>query len=691
MKQFILISLSIALLLLSLPGWAADNSKKIPAFDDVLALKSASSTQLSPDGKYVLFTIRECDWEENKYISQVWLLNVETKEKRQMTFSKEGSSNPAWKPGSHYFGFLSARDKDNITQVYEMYALGGEAHPLTKSKTNVNSFAWSPDGLSIAYTANDEPNKHDKAIEKKYGQFIEFEEKYDQNYLWLHDIKTEKAEKIVDRKDLNISSFSWSPDSKQIAFSATPDPRAESYIKSDIYIFHRSEQDKEKKIQHLVKNTGPDNNPIWSADGKFIAFSSNLGSEAYYENSHIAIIPATGGDIIDMTAELDEDADMIDWKGDYIWFSAFQGMNYHIFRTNTKTRKIEQFSLTNGITGFDASLSHKGDFLAYGNFDSHHFSELFFTSTKKWNPIQLTTFANQVKDWTLSTKEAIQWKSTDGTPITGVLIKPADFNPTKKYPLLVIIHGGPASISVPSYYDSMNSYYPIEQWAAKGAIILEPNYRGSSGFGVNFRKLNVRNLGVGDYQDVISGVDYLISLGYIDESRLGAMGWSQGGYISAFITTFSDRFKAVSVGAGISDWVTYYVNTDIPPFTRIYLKATPWDDMEIYKKTSPITYINSAKTPTLIQHGENDRRVPIPNAYKLYRGLKDKNIPVKFVIYKGFGHGINKPKEKRAVLKHNFEWFNLYIWNEKPTEEKFEDETTDPNQEKKQEKEKLLP
>jgi dipeptidyl aminopeptidase/acylaminoacyl peptidase len=239
---------------------------------------------------------------------------------------------------------------------------------------------------------------------------------------------------------------------------------------------------------------------------------------------------------------------------------------------------------------------------------------------------------------------------------------------------LVIIHGGPASISIPTYFDRYGRYYPIEQWAAKGAVILEPNYRGSTGFGEKFRKLNYRDLGVGDYRDVISGVDHLVSRGFIDETRLGAMGWSQGGYISAFITTFSSRFKAVSVGAGISDWVTYYVNTDIPPFTRIYLGATPWDDEAVYKKTSPMTYINKAKTPTLIQHGEFDKRVPIPNAHKLYRGLKDKGVPVRFIIYKGFGHGISKPRENRSVLKHNFDWFNKYIWGEEPREETLENE-----------------
>ncbi|MGH9823523.1 MAG: alpha/beta hydrolase family protein, partial [Blastocatellia bacterium] len=170
--------------------------------------------------------------------------------------------------------------------------------------------------------------------------------------------------------------------------------------------------------------------------------------------------------------------------------------------------------------------------------------------------------------------------------------------------------------------------------------------------------------GIGDYSDVISGIDYLISKGFVDPARVGSMGWSEGGYISAFITTYSDRFKAVSVGAGISDWITYYVNTDIHPFTRQYLKATPWEDPEIYSKTSPITYIKTAQTPTLIQQGQNDARVPVPDSFLLYQALKDRGIPVTFVLYKGFGHGINKPKQQRALMEQNYVWFAHYIWGD---------------------------
>jgi dipeptidyl aminopeptidase/acylaminoacyl peptidase len=285
-------------------------------------------------------------------------------------------------------------------------------------------------------------------------------------------------------------------------------------------------------------------------------------------------------------------------------------------------------------------------------------------------PKKLSDLGGQAASWMKAPIEVISWPSRDGATIEGVLHKPVGFEPGKRYPLLVVVHGGPTGVSRPTPWSS-TSNYPIDLWVAKGALILEPNYRGSAGYGEKFRSLNVRNLGVGDAWDVLSGIDHLIKEGLADSDRIGAMGWSQGGYISAFLTTHdSGRFKAVSVGAGISDWMTYYVNTDIHPFTREYLKATPWDDPDIYAKTSPITYLKGARAPTLIQHGATDQRVPLPNAFELYQGLRDVGVPVKLIVYKGFegiGHGPSKPRSSRAVMQHNLEWFNKYIWAEETT------------------------
>jgi dipeptidyl aminopeptidase/acylaminoacyl peptidase len=288
---------------------------------------------------------------------------------------------------------------------------------------------------------------------------------------------------------------------------------------------------------------------------------------------------------------------------------------------------------------------------------------VYISSVSSFSPKKLTDVTAQVKDWTLGTPEVVSWKSQDGAQIEGVLYKPADYDPSRKYPLFMIIHGGPTGTSRPVL--APGSYaYPLQIFLSKGALILEPNYRGSAGYGSAFRALNVRNLGVGDMLDVMSGVDSMIARGLADPNRLAAMGWSEGGYISMFLTTHTDRFKAISAGAGISDWATYYVSTDITPFTRQYLHATPWDDPAIYAKTSPITTIKQAKTPTLIQLGSNDKRVPVPDSYEMYRGLQDQGVPSRMVLYAGFGHGINKPKSQQALLQSNLDWFNHYIWNE---------------------------
>ena len=241
-------------------------------------------------------------------------------------------------------------------------------------------------------------------------------------------------------------------------------------------------------------------------------------------------------------------------------------------------------------------------------------------------------------------------------------MKPPGYDPGRTYPLMVVIHGGPTATSRPRLIGG--SVYPVLEWIKKGAVVMMPNYRGSAGYGADFRALNVRNLGVGDAWDVLSGVEALVDRGIADPDRVSAMGWSQGGYISAFLTTSSDRFRAVSVGAGISNWMTYYVNTDIHSFAREYLEATPWDDPDIYAETSPMTHIKQAGTPTLIQHGEFDARVPTPNAYELYQGLQDVGVETRLIIYKGFGHGITKPRERLAAMWHNWEWFARYIWGE---------------------------
>jgi dipeptidyl aminopeptidase/acylaminoacyl peptidase len=278
---------------------------------------------------------------------------------------------------------------------------------------------------------------------------------------------------------------------------------------------------------------------------------------------------------------------------------------------------------------------------------------------------RLTGFGRALEGWELGTVETIRWTSRDGTEIEGVLRKPEGFDPTRRYPLVFVVHGGPAWFSQEYLLDDEEQgYYPSVQFVNKGVLVLKPNYRGSIGRGQAFAELNVNNLGIGDLWDLESAIDHLAALGWVDVERVGCMGWSQGGYISAFAGLHSQAFRAVSVGAGVADWYTYHISNDIPDFTVDYLSGSPFRDRGLYVKTAPISQLAQARTPMLIQHGTEDRRVPLSNAMELYRGLKEMGVPVELFVFPGMAHPITKPRENHAVMHQNLAWFSHYLLGE---------------------------
>ncbi len=682
-KYAIALALSGALALAALPATAqmpatpktTTPTPITPTIDQSLSMKSAANPRISPDGRYVVYEVTHTSWDDNAFERELWIAITASGERYALTHGKKSSSDAAWSPDGKWIAFLSDRPAQlsgspaDKRQIYVISPTAGEARQLSKFETGVNGFAWAPDGRRIAFTAQDPESKARKDRKEKYGDIQIVESDYTMTHLWVVDVPAETAEKppepqrLTESTTLTVGRFSWSPDGSRIAFSAARDPDLGSQETSDIYVLTLAD----KAMKKIVDTPGPDNNPVWSPDGKQIAYETANGNPGfYYTNNFIAVVPAEGGTPAVLTQAFDEDLSLLEWAPEGIYFWAVQKTYGHLFRVNPATRAIERLSGPEHFLAAQLSFTRDHRQAAFLGAPDNAFAEIYVSVTKPFAPRQLTAINEQWTNFKLATRELVQWKSADGTTIEGVLVKPADFDPAKKYPLLVVIHGGPTGVDRTIRF--ADRYYPIERFVAKGALVLRPNYRGSAGYGERFRALNVRNLGVGDYEDVIPGVDALIARGLVDQDRVGAMGWSQGGYISAFITASSDRFKAVSVGAGISDWMTYYVNTDIHPFTRQYLKATPWDDPEIYRKTSPISYIAKARTPTLIQHGSDDRRVPIPNAYELYQALQDRGVPVKMIVYKGFGHPIDKPKQQRAVMEENYNWFSQWIWGEKPTE-----------------------
>lgn len=639
-------------------------SAQTPTIDQSLEFHTPGSVEISPDARFIAFTVSETDWDANEFRAHLHLVQTATGERHQLTRGKKGVSSPEWSPDSAWLAFLSQRD--GKTQVWAIRPQGGEAVPLTADESGVQSFHWSPDGRHIAYTSTGPEPDALKKRKERYGDFETVSVDYRNTHLYMVDVPAEpglkppKPTALTEDAAYSIGGFAWSPDSTRIAFSAGINPDLSNSHTIDLYLLTVAG----RKVVRLTSAPGPDANPVWSPDGAEIAYTTAAGEPYYYfKNNKVAIVPAAGGAPRVVPAQFDEQIQLSAWGRQGLSFSALQRTASAVFRLDPRTGAVTRLLGDGAVSILGHSFSRDFSTAAVIHASPNTAAEVAVTPTSGLRPKNLTDFAGQYREFKLGTRELVRWKSKDGASIEGVLLKPHGFQPGRRYPLLVVIHGGPTGIDRP--FLTPDRIYPIERFLARGAVVLRPNYRGSAGYGEAFRSLNVRNLGVGDMWDVLSGVDALIQQGIADPQRLGAMGWSQGGYISAFLTTNTTRFRAISVGAGISNWMTYYVNTDIHPFTRQYLKATPWEDEEIYRLTSPMTNIRQAKTPTLIQHGDGDRRVPPPNAYELFQGLRDHNVPARLVIYKGFGHGINKPKQARHVLEDNENWFLRYLWDEK--------------------------
>lgn len=657
-------------------------AQHVPTFEEVISLRGVNVVSLSADGKHIAYTVQTTDWHDNRFDTEIWLSKNGGKPFQLTNTSKNSSSNPVFSPDGEWIAFLT--DRGSKPQIYVLKADGGEARAVTKEEEGISSFEWHPSGNKFIFLKAEKEDKSKKEREKRYGGFETDDKDFTLSHLWeiefLPDmpdpserpcyetaeenkqkagcIQLPKAKRVTEG-NFTVISFSVSPDGSKVAFGHQPDPLINSFIKADISVVDLAD----RKITAIVNNSSSDAFEDWSPDSKEILYNSNLNDSTsnFYTNSKLYAVNLSTKATRQLARDLDEDLGGFSWQPTGIYASIWNKTKRPLYRVDPVTG-THAVVLTTPEQIYGFSFSKNGARAAFAGRNGDQLNEVFVTDISSMQPQKLTDMTSQASGWKTAQSEVISWKSKDGAIIEGVLHKPANYDPSVKYPLLVIIHGGPTGIDTPTPVPGY--VYPVLQWLDKGCLVLRPNYRGSAGYGEAFRSLNVKNLGVGDMWDVMSGIDYLDKKGLIDKSKMGSMGWSQGGYISAFLTTNTNVFKAISVGAGISNWMTYYVNTDIHPFTRQYLKATPWSDELIYKKTSPMTNISKARTPTLIQHGEFDRRVPIANAYELLQGLRDNGVPSELIVYKGFGHGITKPKERLAAVWHNWQWFNKYVWAE---------------------------
>ena len=645
-----------------------------PTIEELLNLKSVGSLsvtpfgkpfenpQISPDGKRVAYVVEEPDWQADRFVGSIWIANVETGARSQFADAAKGVSCLQWSPDGKWLAFLREAETGE-NRIFLVPSSGGDAVSLTGSETKVCDFGWSPDSQRLAFSAPAPESPALKARKEEYGDFEIVGEDAARNNLWVVDIRAGRTTSALASPKHSVASFDWSPDGKRMALELAADATAGARGTEDIYLLDLADG----AVSPLVAQPGPNTTPKWSPDGARIAFSTTMGIDDFYCcNRRIAIVSADGGRPLDLTDDFDETAILRAWGPDGIYFEAFQRMALHLFRVDPNTKHITRISAPDHFIGGAFTFSKDFRSVAFLSQSPQALPEVFVAPVERFRARRITNMNAQVARFDFGSRETVQWRSVDGAAIEGVLYKPAGFDAKRKHPLLVIIHGGPTNVAR-AVLDPMYYTYPLEAWLAKGAVILKPNFRGSVGYGQAFRSLNVRNLGAGDMGDIMSGVDHLTGQGFVDPDRMGAMGVSWGGYVSAYLATHTDRFKAVSVGGGLTNMVTQYANTDIPCHLRRYCEATPWDDPQVYAKASPMTAIRHARTPALIQHGENDKRVPIANARELFRGLKDRGVPVRMIIYKGCEHSFAvRPKVLRAATQHNVEWFDRWIWGERP-------------------------
>jgi dipeptidyl aminopeptidase/acylaminoacyl peptidase len=645
----------LAFLFLGSQGLSGAPGKKRPmTIRDVLQIRSVFDTQLSPDGKWILFGVRQVNLKKNRFNTDIWMIRSTGGDPIRLTYSLASERNWRWSPDGGKIAFISRRNKH--AQIYLLSMEGGEAEQLTEFESDIRAFRWSPDGGKIAFLAQEplKPEEKKKRERKDDARVVDRDFRY--THLWVIDVNTKEVKQLT-RGQMQVDNFDWSPDGKKIVFSHRPTPRVPDHFNADLSIVTL----KTGKIEQLVSRPGYDTNPLFSPNGKAVAFLSQDGDTTWYSNSYICVIDLKKRKIRNVTRQFDNPIQDYRWadNGKAFVFVGGERTNMHLWRISARGGRPRKLTAQFPGVNSSFSLSADGRLLSFIHHDGKTPPDVYLTDARKFAPRKLTTLHTYLDSFQLAYPEIIRWKGRDGMVIEGLLFKPLHYKTGQRVPLITVVHGGPAGYYLNAFYSGY--VYPYQVFAAKGYAVLLPNPRGSGNYGYAFRKANFKDWGGEDYWDIMRGVDSVIDMGVAHPDSLAIMGWSYGGYMTSWIITQTDRFKAASVGAGVTNLYSFTGQTDIPEFMKSYWGVWPWDDPQLYQGRSAVYHIQNVKTPTLIQHGEADARVPIAQGRELYIGLKKMGVPVKFVIYPRQPHGIREPRLLMDAMRRNLEWVERWL------------------------------
>ncbi len=634
------------------------SSQDIWSPKESMKIKSISQTDISYDGKMVAYVVREpvMDDEKSEYLSQIWLTNVVSKENVQYTFNLKSSSSPKFSPDGKNLAFLSSRSGRN--QIWIISTSGGEARRLTEEEKGIRSIKWSPNGRKISFLKNDDDTEEEIKSKKNKTDVILVDKNFKYSHIYSYNLFEDTVTQIT-KGDFSVNSFDYSPNGKKIVFSHQDDTNINTgFVNSDISVIESDGS----SLLNLIKRPGIDSNPIFSGDGNRFAFISSGGKQESIGLRDTYIFNLKNNNIKKLDNTPNRDSNIISWSSDNknLIISESVKTTSQLILLPVNGDNYISWSGEKYKEGVISSVvkSKKSDnlVLCYEKLNSP--VEVFLTGTNNLSFSKLSDI-NNYNYPELSRTEIISWKSFDGRIIEGILTYPKNYKKGSKYPIILQIHGGPAGV-FSERFNGRPGIYMTEYFSEKGYVTIKPNPRGSTGYGKEFRYANYKDWGYGDYEDVVSGVDKVIDMGIGDPDRQFVMGWSYGGYLTSFVVTKTNRFKAASMGAGLPNLISMVTTTDIQDYLVAHMGSEFWDDYETYEKHSAIYQIKNTTTPTQIIHGENDLRVPFTQGQEFYRALDRLGVDTEMVVYPRTPHGPREPKFLMDVSERILIWFEKY-------------------------------
>ena len=663
----------LSVLLLALTAPATAQTPRAMTLIDLLNVSNLSDPQLSPDGTQLTYSLAKADWKQNKRITHIWRINADGSGDVQLTSGADGESSARWSPDSKSIAFIAKRGSDEAAQIHVIPNTGGEAQAVTTHPTAVSSISWSPDGKWIYFIAADDKTEEEKARDKAKDDVFSFDENYQQRHLWRVSVADRKSERVT-RGDFSVQSYDLARDGQRIALHRAATPLLESADTSEVWVMNA---DGASAVQ-LTKNGVPERSARLSPDGANVLFlaGANDKFETYY-NSKLFIVPTGGGATKLVAADLPLAVDAADWGRDAstIFFVANMGVHSQLHQLDVKTGKARQ--LTDGKHAVGSwSFVLPADRHVLTMQDPVNNGDVYLAAGAEGGaPTRVTrVFDYLAKEFRLPRQEKVEWKGADGVTVEGLVYYPLDYREGQRYPLVVQTHGGPQA-SDKFGFGNWGDYIPI--LTAKGYMVFKPNYRGSTGYGDAFLRDMVGHYFQNSHLDVMTGVDHLIAKGLVDGDRMVKMGWSGGGHMTNKIITHTTRFKAASAGAGASNWVSMYAQSDTRTYRTPWFGGTPWQTnapIDVYWEHSPLKYASNVKTPTLIIVGERDERVPPQQSVEMYRALKSNGVPVHLYIGPREPHGWQELRHELFKMNVELDWFEKhamkrpYVWEKAPEE-----------------------